>query len=102
MCIESCNLLNKLNEEKYGSCPNLTPQSNDECSNKSTKLTAQVRALQHNRDDSSPNEKTLNECRKDSDCNDIRKCCSLNPNCPEQGQVCMKPQIQNQNLGAKT
>ena len=106
MCIESCNLLNKLNEEKYGSCPNLiTSQSvvfnsadtdDVQCVNSTSKLGAQVNALRHNNEDSLLNEKSLNECNRDSDCIDIRKCCNLNPKCPEQGKVCLKPHINNQ------
>lgn len=106
MCIESCNLLNKLNEEKYGSCPNLIGSSQsvlisslaqpDECTNSTSKLAAQARALRHNNEDSPFVEKSLNECNLDSDCIDVRKCCNLNAKCPEQGKVCLRPQINNQ------
>lgn len=98
LCIESCSLLNKLNEEKYGSCPHLEQSNSNECSNSSLKIASQLRALQYNNEDSYPKESALNECNKDSDCVDMRKCCNLNPKCPEQGKVCLKPQIVNQNL----
>ena len=87
--------MNKLNDEKHGSCPNFD-QTNNECNVLSSKLIWQTQALRHNNEDSNLNEKNLNECDKDADCFDMRKCCSLNPKCPEQKKVCLKPQINNQ------
>lgn len=101
LCIESCNLLNKIKEEKHGSCINFDEFSMKEfpleCTNNSLKA-SQLRALKHNNQYSHINEQSLNECAKDSDCVDMKKCCFLNSKCTNHGKVCLNPQITNQNL----
>lgn len=41
---------------------------------------------------------SLSQCSKDSDCSDISKCCAITSECPEHGNICQKPVINNLNL----
>lgn len=94
--------MNKLNEEKYGSCPSVTLNSlsrselvqQNKCTN-SSRAQAINSIISNEREDT---KSVVTECNKDSECVDIRKCCAVNPECPEQGNVCQKPHINNQNL----
>jgi hypothetical protein len=42
------------------------------------------------------NNEPVVQCNVDSDCGDIKKCCSVNAACPQHGRVCAKPNISNQ------
>lgn len=79
LCIESCSLLNKLNEEKHGSCPALEAKPQTDNNNNGM-----------NKCISSPQ---VPQCGKDADCSDIKKCCLINQECPELGSTCKKPTI---------
>ncbi|CAF0935407.1 unnamed protein product, partial [Brachionus calyciflorus] len=99
LCIESCNLLTELTEKKNGQCPSGQRQLEygQKCtdSSKQNQLTHLIKQNTIEQDSNGP---VLTECSKDSDCGDIQKCCSLNPECPEQGQICQKPVISDFNL----
>lgn len=93
MCIDSCNLLNQLNESKNGQCPMI--KANTDCSSKTNQIAylAEINTI-----DSSLTGPQATTCTQDSDCSDIQKCCAVNPICPEQGNVCQKPLISDFNI----
>lgn len=93
MCIDSCNLLNELNESKNGQCP--IQQPNPDCSSKENQIAYLAEQKNIDSDRSGP---LVTRCTKDSDCSDIQKCCMVNPMCPQQGQICQKPLISDFNI----
>ena len=101
LCIESCNLLTKLSEQKYGTCPNVATKAFDKCDNYTSSV-AMAQISESNTpshvSDLADVKPALNACSKDSDCADIGKCCALNPTCPNHGNVCQRPLISNPNL----
>lgn len=87
MCIESCNLLTKLSQEKQGSCP-------------STPLrlpTQQLNSIEE-KCTSNTSISTSSSCSKDSDCVDTSKCCSIDTTCPQYGNICKRPQLNAANI----
>ncbi|RNA14001.1 anosmin-1 [Brachionus plicatilis] len=88
MCIDSCNLLNELNESKNGQCPVI--KTNPDCSSRKSQI---ANLAEQNNIDSDLSGPLVTTCSKDSDCGEIQKCCPINPICPQQGQICQKPLI---------
>ena len=110
--MESCNLLSKLNEEKYGSCPTINDANIGQCTHQSRSASIAA-ALKINGHESLASKLISNSpvqdlddeiassmaaCSRDSDCIEIKKCCVLNPGCPEHGNVCLRPSINSTNL----
>lgn len=116
-CMDSCDLLTKLSQEKDGSCPAFTKSSESsntiqllisakgqlsESNTVHNQCTAESKAnaisalLQNNNDEKSP--ASVSQCGKDSDCGDIKKCCPLHTACPQYGNVCARPIIQKQGI----
>lgn len=119
-CMDSCDLLTKLSQDKDGSCPAFTKSADssntiqllisakgqlsesntvlNQCSSES-KANAISALLQNNKDEQSS--ASVRQCGQDSDCGDIKKCCPLHTACPQYGNVCARPIIQNNNIPAR-
>lgn len=115
LCLDSCDLLTRLNQEKYGSCPSFVNEPSNtiqllisakgqlsesttilnQCSNDS-KSSAIASLLRNNEEHAS----SVTQCGQDSDCGDIKKCCPLHTACPKYGNVCAKPVIQNKDISS--
>jgi hypothetical protein len=84
----------KLNSEKYGTCPvkALPHFSSIKCSNNSSTQ------RQNRQSQAAVATSTIAKCQQDSDCMHVKKCCPINPQCPQLGSVCQRPVIENANL----
>ena len=113
LCMDSCDLLATLSQEKDGACPALAAPHESantiqllisakghlsESSTVPSQCSAEskaraVAALLRNNAETSPS--ALAHCGHDADCGDVKKCCPLHSACPQHGNVCAKPIIQN-------
>lgn len=114
LCQDSCDLLSKLSQEKYGNCPSFSNEATNtiqllisakgqlsesntvlnQCSSESKSKA--IEALIRNNGEYSSQE--VNQCGQDSDCGGINKCCPLHTACPQYGNVCAKPVIENKDI----
>lgn len=70
MCLESCDLLSRLNEQKSGVCP--SPSSSSPSRPYEYQLISEGEVSNDNCTESS-----ASECESDADCSETLKCCSV-------------------------